>query len=115
MNKSLFDLQIWNRSKELAKKAYEITDNDKFKRDRGFRDQVRRALISISSNIAEWYYRGTKNEFKYFLRVAKWSCGEAFSQFIIAKELGFVDMAVTIDEELNILSKMIGKLIGSIK
>jgi len=53
MNKNLFDLQIGNRSKELAKKVYEITDNDRFKRDRGFRDQVRRAIISISSNIAE--------------------------------------------------------------
>lgn len=53
-------------------------------------DQIRRAAVSVSSNIAEGYERGTKAELIQFLYVAKGSCGEVRSQLAIAKDIGYI-------------------------
>lgn len=115
----LFDLHVWVKAKELAKEIYVLTKNNKhFDQDWWLKDQLRRSIISISSNIAEWYYRSSKNEFSRFLKIAKWSCGELISQIIIVKELWIFENTSHIEnmiDELDILSKMIGKLISSLK
>jgi four helix bundle protein len=117
MSKMLFDLHVRVKAKELAKEIYVLTKNKHFDQDWWLRDQLRRAVISISSNIAEWYYRSSKNEFSRFLKIAKWSCGELISQVTIIKELWFFEDISKIDtiiNELELLSKMIWKLISSL-
>lgn len=67
------DILSWQKSKSLAMFLYKILNNNK---DYGFKDQIQRAVVSISNNIAEGYERKSNKEFKQFLYVAKGSCGE---------------------------------------
>jgi four helix bundle protein len=71
--------------------VYSSTKTGSFSKDYGFADQIRRAAISVSSNIAEGFERGTKTELIQFLYIAKGSCGEVRSQPAIARELGYID------------------------
>jgi len=78
------DIIAWQKSKELTKEIYQIFSESK---DFAFKDQIQRAAISVMNNIAEGYERKSNNEFKYFLYIAKGSCGEVRSMLIISKEL----------------------------
>ena len=88
----------WKLAKDLAVKIYKITKGEKFRRDYGLVDQIRRASISISSNIAEGFERGSKKEFIQFLYIAKGSLGEVRSQLQVCFELGYINK-----EDLNML------------
>lgn len=59
-------------------------------KDFSFRDQIRRASVSVMNNIAEGFKRKTNNEFKYFLYVSKGSCGEVRSMLLFAEKLGVI-------------------------
>jgi four helix bundle protein len=85
--KSFEDLEIWKLSSEVALEIYKITNNEKFNKDYGLKEQIRRAVISISSNIVEGFERNGNNEFTHFLRIAKGSTGEVRSQLYIASKL----------------------------
>ena len=74
------DIESWKKSRELAKSVYRITLNQRFARDFGLRDQIRRASVSILSNIAEGFERDGDKEFIQFLSLAKGSCGEVRAQ-----------------------------------
>ncbi|MFQ5816859.1 MAG: four helix bundle protein [Terriglobia bacterium] len=89
------ELPLWRAAKELALRVYRMTDGDKFSRDFGLRDQIRRAAISVSSNIAEGFERGSRKEFIRFLYIAKGSVGEVRSQLAVAEALGYVKRAET--------------------
>jgi four helix bundle protein len=67
-----------------------LTQNTSFSKDFGLRDQVRRAAVSVMSNIVEGFERGGNQEFIQFLYVAKGSCGEARSQLYVALDQGYV-------------------------
>lgn len=86
------DLPVWKKAKELGIAVYSLTKTGSFSKDYGFVDQIRRASVSISSNIAEGFERGAKTELIQFLYIAKGSCGEVRSQLTIAKELGYIDV-----------------------
>jgi len=81
------DMPVWQKAKELTVWIYQATGNDKLKHEFSLRDQIRRSAISISSNIAEGFERGSTKEFIQFLFIAKGSVGELRSQIIIAREL----------------------------
>lgn len=85
---------LGNKARKLNKEIYKITCHGEFKRDFALRDQIRRASISISSNIAEGYGRKTNNGFIYFLNVAKASCYEVKSQLYLAMDIKCVDNEV---------------------
>lgn len=70
------DLNVWQRSRELVRLIYELTKNKIFKRDYFLVDQIRRSSISVLSNVAEGFERGSNKEFIQFLYIAKGSCGE---------------------------------------
>src|SRR5881409_520330 len=70
------DIESCKRARKLANEIYNVTAAGRFTRDFGLRDQIRRASISILSNIAEGFERGGDKEFLQFLSVAKGSCGE---------------------------------------
>ena len=96
--KTHYDLNVWNDSITLVKEIYSITT--KFPKDEiyGLTSQIKRAVVSIPSNIAEGASRQTTKEFIQFLYIALGSVSEVETQLIIAKELSFID-----DNDLNIL------------
>ena len=111
------DLPVWKLAKDLTVKIYQVTKDEKFRKDYSLVDQIRRASISISSNIAEGFERGSNREFIKFLYIAKGSLGEIRSQLQIAFELGYINK-----ENLNMLlpqahalSNQLGAFIASIK
>jgi len=85
------ELPVWKSAKDLAILIYKVTSQGKISRDYGLKDQIQRAAVSVSSNIAEGFERGTKQEFIQFLYIARGSCGELRSQLYIAKEIGYLD------------------------
>jgi four helix bundle protein len=78
------DLISWQKARELNRLVYKISANGIFAKDFGLRDQIRRASISIMSNIAEGFERGGDKEFVQFLSNAKGSCGEVRCQLYAA-------------------------------
>ena len=107
------DIQSRIKWRELVNMVYDFTSSDKFNKDWWLRDQLRRASISIISNIAEWFERNTDKEFKQFLYIAKWSCWEVRTQLYIAYDQKYIDLEV-FQKNLNIcveISKMISKFI----
>jgi four helix bundle protein len=85
------DLKVWQTAADLAIEVYEITSADKVKRDYGFKDQIQRAVLSISNNIAEGYeYDNNKDLIKY-LRYAKGSTGEVRSMLNIMVRIKYID------------------------
>ncbi|MDL2141086.1 four helix bundle protein [Flavobacterium tructae] len=88
--KSFEEINSWQKSRIFNKKIYLITENSNFKKDFDFVRQIRRASLSISSNIAEGFERNTDKEFIYFLYVAKASAGEVRSQLYLAFDLEYI-------------------------
>ena len=87
---SFEEINSWQKSRIFNKRIYIITENTNFKKDFDLTRQIRRASISISSNIAEGFERNTDNEFIYFLYVAKASAGEVRSQLYLAFDLEYI-------------------------
>ncbi|MEK7653069.1 MAG: four helix bundle protein [Patescibacteria group bacterium] len=81
------DIVAWQKAKILTIEIYKIFDKN---RDFGFRDQIRRASVSIMNNIAEGFERKGDKEFKNFLFIAKGSCGEVRSMLCLAQELRYI-------------------------
>jgi four helix bundle protein len=93
------DMEVWQSSRTLAKSIYAITEKDSFARDFALRDQIRRAAISVMSNIAEGFERSSNKEFIQFLHISKGSSAEVRSQLYLAYDLKYVDDSVF--RELN--------------
>lgn len=87
---SFEDLAVWKEAMQCAKLIYSITSTGGFSKDFALRDQIRRAGISIFSNISEGFERDGNKEFCNFLSIAKGSCGEARAQAFFAYELGYI-------------------------
>jgi four helix bundle protein len=87
-------LLVWQRSKALAVEIYRLTGTSPFTRDFGLRDQLRRAAISVCSNIAEGESRQTDKESAQFFFVSKGSLAEVSAQLEIAGEVHPLDPAV---------------------
>ncbi len=81
------DINAWEKAKILSISIYKIFGNNK---DYGFRDQIQRASVSIMNNIAEGFERRGDKEFKYFLSIAKGSCGEVRSMLYLGCELKYL-------------------------
>jgi four helix bundle protein len=86
------DLEIWKEARRLTSSIYAITHKQSFSKDYGLCDQIRRASVSVMSNIAEGYERGGNQELSQFLSIAKGSCGEVRAQLYIALDQKYVDI-----------------------
>lgn len=108
------ELKIWQEAKNLAVDIYKITGKGKFDKDYSLKDQIRRATVSISSNIAEGDERNSNKEAIRFLYIAKGSAAEVITQLHIAFEIGYVDKENfdSLFKRLEILSKQIKSLIN---
>jgi four helix bundle protein len=84
------DLVVWQKAIEFVKRVYLITDEGGLKRDFGLKDQLRRAAVSIPTNIAEGFERSSRKEYLLFLNIAKGSAGEMRSLCRVAFEVGYL-------------------------
>lgn len=85
------DLDAWRKARELAKSVYAVTNEGSFSRDFGLRDQIRRAAVSVMSNMAEGFERGGDVEFRRFLLISKGSAGQVRAQLYVALDAGMID------------------------
>lgn len=93
------EIEAWQKARVLVKQLYTLSNEGKFARDFGLRDQLRRAGVSIMANIAEGYERGGSREFVQFLAIAKGSAAEVRSHLYVAFDQGYVNKEV-LDELL---------------
>jgi len=108
------DLDIWKEGMRLSVSTYKLMKDCK---DFGFKDQIQRASVPISSNIAEGFERQTNKEFIQFLYIAKGSCGELRTQIYLAKELEYLNSEdyKTMLEQSKLLSAKIQNFIKTRK
>ena len=107
------DLIAWQRARELTKNIYRVTKIGEFSKDFGLRDQIRRASVSIMSNIAEGFERGGRSEFHQFLVIAKGSCAELRSQLYAGLDAEYIDTGTF--QSLDGLAKETSRLIGGLR
>jgi len=108
---SFEDLVAWKKARELVNKVYAITKKEKFCKDRALVDQIRRAAISVMSNISEGFERGSNTELVQFLYIAKASCGEVRCQLTVAFDQGYIDKEEF--EETHNLARKVSGIIGN--
>ncbi len=111
------DIEAWQKARILTQNIYRFSSDGMFSRDFGLRDQLRRASVSIMSNIAEGFERSGTGELMQFLSIAKGSAGEVKSHLYVAHDQNYID-----EESFNKLfnsaceiSKMINGLMNYIR
>ena len=87
------EIEAWQTARELTRKVYETTNEGQFARDFGLKDQMRRASVSIMSNIAEGFESRTQTLFLDYLGRAKASAGELRAQLYAAQDVGYLDQS----------------------
>ena len=104
--KNFEDILSWQKSQELALKIYKVFKDN---RDYSFKDQIKRAVVSISNNIAEGFERNSNKELVRFLYIARGSCGEVRSKIYLARNLNYLSESEfkEIYQELIVISKLI--------
>jgi four helix bundle protein len=117
MLKSYRDLLVWQRAIELVVLVYRLSAEFPRNEVYGLTAQIRRASVSVPSNIAEGYGRGTRKEYLQFLSIARGSLMELETQAILAERLSYatstqVDKLLSDSERLG---KMLGSLIRSLR
>jgi len=111
------DLNVWNEAIELVTDIYKMTRSFPKDEQYGLISQIRRAAVSIPSNIAEGSARSSRKEFIQFLNISMGSAVELETQVIISKNLGYIteELFQKISDKVNKISKMVQGLIKSIK
>lgn len=107
------ELEVWHDAKNLAVNIYKMTIEGELSKDFGLKDQIRRAAVSIPSNIAEGDERYTNKETIRFFYIAKGSLAELQTQLIIANEIGYINDKQLSDlvENCNFIGRKLGALI----
>ena len=111
------DLVAWQKAIAFVKQVYLITETGELKRDFGLKDQLRRASVSIPTNIAEGFERASRKEYLLFLNIAKGSAGEVRSLSRVAFEVGYLSQKTYDDlrEAALVISKSLFNQIQAIK
>lgn len=100
------DLKVWQEGMHLALRVYQAME---LSRDFGLKDQMRRAAVSVPSNIAEGYERDSNKEFVQFLNYSRGSSGELRTQLYLAAKLGVIDAETS--EELIESSRKVSAML----
>jgi four helix bundle protein len=116
MAQAFQDLTVWQRAMDLTVSIYALTKTFPKEEIYGLTSQLRRASVSIASNIAEGRGRGTEGEFRQFLNIAQGSTYEVQTQLLVAKQLKIGDEAMLHKAEAlcTETSKMLGAFIRSL-
>ncbi|MDA8189845.1 MAG: four helix bundle protein [Dehalococcoidales bacterium] len=111
------DIEAWQKARELSKAIYTVTGEGAFARDFGLRDQIRRAAVSVMSNIAEGFDRGGSRELIQFLFIAKGSAAEVQAQLYVALDAGYMkqERFQQLYELVGDTSRLIGGFIRYLK
>jgi four helix bundle protein len=107
------DFIAWQKARKLTRDIYQATNLPEFTRDFGLKDQIRRAAVSIMSNIAEGFERGRASEFHQFLSIAKGSCAELRAQLYVAFDVQYITQAQF--QQLMNDAVETGKIIGGLR
>src|SRR4051812_39976725 len=107
------ELIAWQKARVMTREIYRVTESGKFARDFGLKDQIRRAAVSVMSNIAEGFERGGRAEFHQMLSIAKASCGEVRSQLYVAVDVGYIDEANF--GKLFAIAEEVGRVVGGLR
>jgi len=107
------DIEVWKLSRIFVKEIYSVTNNNPFSKDFGLKDQLRRASISIMSNISEGFERKGKKEFVHFLYLSKGSAAEIRSQLYATYDLGYInqDTFKKLFDDIELISKSLSGFI----
>jgi len=110
------DLIAWQRAMDLVEHIYRLTEAFPARENYGLSNQLRRATVSVASNIAEGQARYSRKDFRHFLRVAKGSLAEIETQVLIAYRLGYVnqDSCDHCLDRIKELGRILAGLISSI-
>lgn len=103
-------LIIWQRAIELVKIVYALSKEFPADERYALTDQIRRAVVSIPSNIAEGYGRSSNADYGHFLAIARGSLYEVMTQMQVASELGYIS---SMPESFDCLTDEIGRMLGS--
>ncbi|MDO8572369.1 MAG: four helix bundle protein [bacterium] len=111
------DLIVWQKSMDLVTEVYKLTSNFPSSEVYGLVSQMRRAAVSIVSNIAEGSKRNTKKDFNQFLAIAMGSGAELETQIEISTRLKFADQSyfTSVNSLLNEVMRMLNKMVMSLK
>ena len=110
--KKFEEIECWKKARQLTRRIYEISDQGAFAKDFGLKNQIRRAAVSIMSNIAEGYDRSGKGEFIQFLSTAKGSAAEVRCQLYVAIDQGYIQE--TDFKELIAMATETGRMVGGL-
>src|ERR1700720_912241 len=115
--KNFEDIASWRKGRQLTKNIYDVTSTGNFVRDFGLKDQIRRAAVSVLSNIAEGFERAGDREFLQFLAVAKGSCGELRAQLYVALDQEYISQKEfdTLFERASEVSQLISGFMKYLK
>jgi four helix bundle protein len=107
------DVEAWKKARELSRAIYSFTASGAISKDFGLRDQMRRAAVSIMSNIAEGFERNGNREFIQFLTFAKGSTGELKAQLYVALDARMIDQEnfTSFYQQADEIGRVIGGLI----
>lgn len=111
------ELLVWQKGHQLALEIYRVTVGFPKVEQFGLTDQLRRAAISVPSNVVEGYERGSNKEFKHFLSIARGSTGEVRAQIELARDIGYMqdDDFEKIFDLTTEVHKMINSLIKKLE
>jgi four helix bundle protein len=111
--KTFEEILAWQKARQLNVEIYKLTCKYEFFREYALRDQIKRSIISVSSNIAEGFERETTREFKRYLYIAKGSIGEFRSQLYLASDLKLISTIEfnNLYQKAEEISKMLSGLI----
>lgn len=112
MSNTYRDLNVWKRSIDLAEKIYRLTAAFPASEAYGISAQMRRAAVSVASNIAEGWGRRSRKDYGKFVLIARGSNDELQTQLVIAERLGFGDTVQVADAAA--LSDEVGRMLGGL-
>ncbi|MBF4517945.1 four helix bundle protein [Flavobacterium sp. ANB] len=110
MTKSFEEFEVYKKGIQLAKLIFDLMNNKTFEREFGFKDQIKRAVVSITNNIAEGSEYNNNKQLVRYLKISKGSCAEVRSMLILCRELNFCnqveiqkgyDLSVEISQNLS--------------
>lgn len=107
------DLIAWQKARELTGLIYTLTRSESFRKDLGLSGQLQRSAVSIMSNLAEGFERGSAADFHRFIVIAKASCAEVRSHLYIALDIGY--LASSDFRHLITLAEEVSRILGGLK
>ena len=114
MTKSFEEFQVYQKGVQLTKLIFKLLENKSFEKEYSFKDQIKRAAVSITNNIAEGSEYNNNRQFIRYLKIAKGSCAEVRSMVVLCRELGFSD-EIEIKESYNLTIEISQNLSNFIK